>query len=60
MDEVLDGAADQEAKDAFFQILGNLTDTNVFVISHNGDSLFEKFDSVIKFEKNKNFSKIAA
>lgn len=59
MDEVLDGAADQEAKDAFFQILGNLTDTNVFVISHNGDSLYEKFDNVIKFEKHKNFSRMA-
>jgi DNA repair exonuclease SbcCD ATPase subunit len=60
MDEVLDGSADQDAKDAFFQILGSLTDTNVFVISHNGDSLFEKFDSVIKFEKSKSFSKMVA
>jgi DNA repair exonuclease SbcCD ATPase subunit len=58
MDEVLDGSADQEAKDAFFSIIGSLTDTNVFVISHNGDSLFEKFDTVIKFEKNKNFSRM--
>jgi ABC-type Mn2+/Zn2+ transport system ATPase subunit len=60
MDEVLDGAADQDAKDAFFHILGSLTDTNVFVISHNGDSLFEKFDSVIKFEKHKNFSRMTS
>ena len=35
-------------------------DTNVFVISHKGDQLFEKFRSVIKFEKHKNFSRIAA
>jgi DNA repair exonuclease SbcCD ATPase subunit len=60
MDEVIDGSGDQDAKDAFFQIIGSLTDTNVFVISHNGDSLFEKFDTVIKFEKNKNFSRMAA
>jgi DNA repair exonuclease SbcCD ATPase subunit len=59
MDEVLDGSADQDAKDSFFQIIGSLTDTNVFVISHNGDSLFEKFDNVIKFEKNKNFSRMS-
>jgi DNA repair exonuclease SbcCD ATPase subunit len=58
MDEVLDGSIDTDAKDAFFQILGTMGDTNVFVISHMGDSLFEKFDSVIKFEKHKNFSKM--
>lgn len=59
MDEVLDGSIDSDAKDAFFQILGAMSDTNVFVISHAGDSLFEKFHSVIKFEKHKNFSRIA-
>jgi DNA repair exonuclease SbcCD ATPase subunit len=58
MDEVLDGSIDSDAKDAFFQILGTMTDTNVFVISHAGDALFEKFHSVIKFEKVKNFSRI--
>jgi DNA repair exonuclease SbcCD ATPase subunit len=60
MDEVIDGSGDQDAKDAFFQIIDSLTDTNVFVISHNGDSLFEKFDTTIKFEKNKNFSRMVA
>ena len=35
------------------------TDTNVFVISHKGDQLFDKFRSVIKFEKKNNFSRIA-
>ena len=58
MDEVLDGSIDSDAKDAFFQILGTMQDTNVFVISHAGDALFEKFHGVIKFEKNKNFSRI--
>lgn len=60
MDEVLDGSIDTDAKDAFFQILGTMTDTNVFVISHAGDSLFEKFESIIKFEKHKNFSRMVA
>ncbi len=31
----------------------------VFVISHKGDQLFDKFRSVIKFEKKGNFSRIA-
>jgi hypothetical protein len=35
------------------------TDTNVFVISHKGDQLFDKFRSIIKFEKYNNFSRIA-
>jgi DNA repair exonuclease SbcCD ATPase subunit len=60
MDEVLDGSIDSNAKEAFFQILDTMSDTNVFVISHMGDSLFEKFDNVIKFEKHKNFSRVAA
>jgi hypothetical protein len=34
-------------------------DTNVFVISHKGDQLFDKFRSVIKFEKKNNFSQVA-
>ena len=34
------------------------TDTNVFVISHKGDQLFDKFRSIIKFVKKGNFSRI--
>ena len=32
---------------------------NVFVISHKGDTLQDKFRSVIKFEKVKNFSHVS-
>jgi len=35
-------------------------ETNVFVISHKGDILYDKFHSQIKFEKVKNFSRIVA
>jgi hypothetical protein len=35
-------------------------DTNVFVISHRGDILQDKFRSVIRFEKFKNFSRISS
>jgi hypothetical protein len=39
------------------KIIEDLTkDTNLFVISHKGDQLFDKFHSVIKFEKHGNFS----
>jgi hypothetical protein len=43
------------------RIINDLTkDTNTFIISHKGDQLFDKFANVIKFEKSKNFSRIAA
>jgi len=61
MDEVFDSSLDANGTDEFLKILQNLTsDTNVFIISHKGDQLYDKFHSVIKFEKHKNFSRIAA
>jgi DNA repair exonuclease SbcCD ATPase subunit len=60
MDEVFDSSLDSSGTDEFLKILNGLTsDTNTFIISHKGDQLFDKFDHVIKFEKHKNFSRIA-
>ncbi len=59
MDEVLDGALDANGMDEFLTIIQEANkDSNVFVISHRGDQLFDKFHSVIKFEKQGNFSRI--
>lgn len=59
MDEVLDSSLDTEGMDDFIQIIQNLTKgTNCFIISHKGDALENKFSSVIKFEKQNNFSVI--
>jgi len=33
-------------------------DTNVFVISHKGEILDDKFESKMEFIKDKNFSKV--
>ena len=61
MDEVFDSSLDTTGTDEFLKLITQLTqDTNVFVISHKGDQLFDKFHSNIKFEKVKNFSQIAA
>jgi energy-coupling factor transporter ATP-binding protein EcfA2 len=61
MDEVFDSSLDVGGTEEFMKILDGLTqDTNTFVISHKGDQLYDKFHSVIKFEKHKNFSRIAA
>jgi DNA repair exonuclease SbcCD ATPase subunit len=60
MDEVFDSSLDVGGTEEFMKILEGLTqDTNTFVISHKGDQLYDKFHSVIKFEKHKNFSRIA-
>jgi len=61
MDEVFDSSLDNSGTEEFLKILNELTsDANVFIISHKGDQLYDKFHSVIKFEKVKNFSRIAA
>ena len=59
LDEVFDSSLDADGTDAFLKILNTLdVDTNVFVISHKGEILYDKFNSTIKFVKEKNFSKI--
>lgn len=61
MDEVFDSSLDAGGTEEFLKILEGLTaDSNVFIISHKGDQLYDKFHSVIRFEKHKNFSRIAA
>lgn len=61
MDEVLDGSLDSNGTDEFLKIINNLTlDTNTFIISHKVDQMVDKFANVLKFEKHKNFSRIAA
>lgn len=60
MDEVFDSSLDNSGTDEFLKILNTVvTDTNVFIISHKGDQLFDKFEHTIRFEKHKNFSRIA-
>lgn len=61
MDEVFDSSLDNSGTEEFLKIINDLAaDTNLFIISHKGDSLFDKFHTVIRFEKVKNFSRIAA
>ena len=61
MDEVFDSSLDSTGTEEFLKILNTLVDdANIFIISHKGDQLFDKFHSVIKFEKVKNFSRMAA
>jgi energy-coupling factor transporter ATP-binding protein EcfA2 len=60
LDEVFDSSLDTVGTEEFLKLIQEMgKETNVFVISHKGDQLFDKFRSVIKFEKKNNFSRIA-
>jgi len=58
LDEVFDSSLDNSGTDEFLKLLNTLGGNNVFVISHKGEILYDKFHSVIKFDKVKNFSQI--
>jgi DNA repair exonuclease SbcCD ATPase subunit len=59
LDEVFDSSLDTVGTEEFLKLINEMgTDTNVFVISHKGDQLFDKFRSIIKFKKVNNFSRI--
>jgi DNA repair exonuclease SbcCD ATPase subunit len=60
LDEVFDSSLDNSGTEEFMKLLNTLgSEYSVFVISHKGDILIDKFKSVIKFEKVKNFSQVA-
>ena len=59
LDETFDSSLDHEGVGNLMKILYALgEDTNVFVISHKGEILDDKFESKMEFIKDKNFSKV--
>jgi DNA repair exonuclease SbcCD ATPase subunit len=58
LDEVFDSSLDTTGTEELMKILHMLDGVNLFVISHKGDILQDKFSNVIKFAKEKNFSRI--
>ena len=60
LDETFDSSLDADGIENLIKILLTLSEgTNLFVISHKGDILENKFRSKIEFKKERNFSKIA-
>ena len=59
LDEIFDSSLDATSTENLMNILSVLEGTNLFVISHKGDVLQDKFRSIIRFEKKNNFSRIA-
>ena len=56
MDEVFDSSLDGYGTDEFMKIIKYVVQkSNIFVISHKNE-LYDKFDSVLKFDKVKGFS----
>ena len=60
LDEVFDSSLDTEGTNELLKILRSLgNETNVFVISHKGEILVDKFMRTLKFEKVNDFSKLS-
>lgn len=56
MDEIFDSSLDQNGIDDVLKLFNNLDNTNLFVVSHRGDVLEDKFPSKIYVDKKQNFS----
>ena len=59
LDEIFDSSLDVAGTDYFLSVMDTLGEnTNVFVISHKGDVLLDKFKNNIRFEKTNDFSSL--
>ena len=58
LDEIFDSSLDGQGTDDFFKIIKGLEKENIFIISHKGDILFDRFTNIIKFEKHQNFTQL--
>jgi hypothetical protein len=59
LDEIFDSSLDVAGTDYFLSVMDKLGENNnIFVISHKGDVLLDKFQNNIRFEKTNDFSKI--
>lgn len=60
MDEIFDSSLDPNGVDELMKLVKKMVgDTSVIMISHKNDQISDQFDRVIKFEKTRNFSRIA-
>ena len=57
LDEVFDGSLDSQGNEELLKIIQSVTEgNNVVVISHKTDAYLDKFERVLRFQKQKNFS----
>lgn len=61
LDEVFDSSLDANGTEEFLKILNTMDNgINAFVISHKGDTLFDKFTNVLRFDKPNNYSRLVS
>lgn len=62
LDEVFDASLDAAGCEEFMNVLASesFKDVNVFIITHSQNINSDRFKNIIRFEKHKNFSRIAA
>ena len=58
LDEIFDSSLDGQGTDDFFKIVNKMGKENIFIISHKGDILFDKFTNIIQFKKEHNFTEL--
>lgn len=59
LDEVFDSSLDSTATEELLKILKGLgTNTNLYIISHKGELLLDKFETTIQFVKENDFSSL--
>lgn len=58
LDEIFDGSLDDSGIEDFLNLIDVLVSegTGIYVISHRGDNLKDKFENVLEFEKVRNFT----
>lgn len=60
MDEIFDSSLDVNGVEQLLSIIGGISgENNIFIISHK-ESMMDKFVNVIRFEKQKDFSRIVS
>ena len=58
-DEILDSSLDAMGTESFLKLLNKMkSKCSIFIISHKADSLADKFDLHMHFEKKNNFSRV--
>ena len=60
LDEIFDSSLDGQGTEDFFKIVRTMPKENIFIISHKGDILFDKFTNIVKFQKEHNFTQLEA
>lgn len=58
LDEIFDNSLDDAGAGLLMDILNKLEEVSLFVISHRGDSINDKFENIIHFSTVKNFSRM--